>query len=86
MARTRTTKREGPNSMTLPPGRRPMPAGKRMPRVITTKKSKGKGDFKVKTLLRNSKKVTAKNRKTGEKRETTVRKIAKYFAQKRNKK
>ena len=82
MARTRTTKRKRPNTMTLPPGRRPMPAGKRMPNIITTKKSKSKGDFKVKTLLMNPKKSHCKKQKN--RREMTVRRVAKYLAQKRN--
>ena len=63
MAKTKTIKCKGPNTMTLLPGRRPMPAGKRMPSLTTTKKSKSKSDFKVKTLLKNPKKVTAKKQK-----------------------
>ena len=65
MARTRTTKRKGPRTITLPRGRKPIPTGKRIPIVVTPRKSKNKGNFKVKTLLENPKEVTAKNGRTG---------------------
>ena len=83
MARTRTTKRKGPRTMTLLRGRKPMPAGKRIPSAVTPTKSKNKGNFKVKTLLENPKEVTAKNRRTGEERKMTVRRIANYLTAKR---
>ena len=69
MAKTKTIKCKGPNTMTLLPGRRPMPAGKRMPSLTTTKKSKSKSDFKVKTLLKNPKKSHCKKTEKQERKE-----------------
>ena len=67
MAKTKTTKRKGPNTMTLPPGHwPPMPAGKRMSDVTTTKNTKKtkktkatkrKGNVKVKILLDKEKRL-----------------------------
>ena len=86
MARTRHTKRKVPNTVALPPDQRPksMPAGKRMPSVMTAKKTKNKGDVKIKFLLEKPKKVVAKDKKKGERREIILRRVAKYIAQKRN--
>ena len=66
MAKTRTTKRKGSNTITLPRGQRPksMAAGKRMPSAVSAKKAKSKGDVKIKFLLDKPKKVIAKDRKS----------------------
>ena len=56
-----------------------MPAGKRMPSVVSAKRAKSKGDVKIKFLLDKPKKVIAKDRKKGEEREIIVRRVANYL-------
>ena len=60
-----------------------MPAGKRMPGVRAVNNKKIKGNIKVETLLENPKKVTANNRRTGEQRKMTVRRVVKYLIPKK---